>query len=561
MIQNFKISHRLITSFVIVALFSFIVGITGYQTENTLGEQCLPSIQALGSIEKDLNSTIASERGFLVLPIVFNQGKRELLFSRAKSNMEHVDSAIKVYEALPFAPGEYEMWQAFLGEFKKWRCNHDSIIIFANQLDEVIKKGASADDKEFKNISADIATQVVNSREGWLASIEALDKVIEQNRQTAEDSSQSGRKLMLTFSILALLLSLALGVFISSSIVNPIKRTTDMLKDIAEGEGDLTKRLVPQGKDEIAELCNWFNTFVTKIQDVVVKITGSTETLTSASEELSATSTQIATSAKETSIQTTAVAAASEQASANLKHISSASEQVSHSISTIAAAIEEMSASLRDVAQNCQGELRIATEASVQAESARTHMEELGEVAKQVDRIIEVISDIADQTNLLALNATIEAASAGEAGKGFAVVAGEVKELARQTAQATTDIGEQIKKMQSSTNTAIKSILGIVEVISKINATSQSIVKAVDEQSHTITDLSKSVAQVGLDTKQISSHVTESGKGLSEIASNISTVNDATRSSAAGITQINASTDSLAKLAGQLDQIVHQFKA
>ena len=560
MLQNFKMSHRLLSSFTLIAVFSFIVGIIGYRSINTLGSECLPRIQALGNIQKTINSTIASEQGFLVLPIVFDQSKREALFQHFQNNTAEIDSNIKEYESLPYAPGEQELWKSFKGDFAKWRNEHDTIVLDGHQLDEAINKGATSESNEFKSISDNLAAQIMDSREEWLTSIAALDKVITFNRQVAEDAAKTGRLLMIIFSVLALFLGLALGIFISASIVTPIKHTTEMLKDIAQGEGDLTKRLIPQGKDEIAELCNWFNTFVDKIQDVVKKISFSTETLASATEELSATSVQLATSAEETSSQSTTVASASEQASVNIQQISSATSKVSRAINSIAAAIEEMSSSLQGVSQNCQEELRIATEASSQADTARTNMEQLGDVAQQVEKIIDVISDIADQTNLLALNATIEAASAGEAGKGFAVVAGEVKELARQTAQATTDIGEQIRKMQASTHTAIASIQGIVAVINKINATSQAIVTSVAEQTSTISDLSKSVASVGSDTNQIAYSVTESGNGLKEIASNIAGVNQATRSTAAGTTQINASTESLAKLASQLDQIVHQFK-
>ena len=400
-------------------------------------------------------------------------------------------------------------------------------------------------DKLFDNFNALINYNVASGK-----------KVSDENTSVANSVITQ----MIVICLIAAIVGILLGMFLTRLVTKPIKLTTEMLKDIAQGEGDLTKRLVPQGSDEIADLCNWFNTFVVKIQGVVGQIANSTDTLASASEELSATSMQIAASAEETSCQSTAVASASEQASVNLQQISSATQQVSQTIHSIVTAIEEMSSSLSVVSQSCQEELSIANGASNQAETVQANMEQLGDVAKQVEKIIDVISYIADQTNLLALNATIEAASAGEAGKGFAVVAGEVKELARQTAQATTDIGDQIRKMQASTNTAITSIQGIVAVISQVNATSQSIVTAVAEQTSTINALSKSVSTVGVETNSITFSVTESGKGLKEIASNIAKVNQATNGTASGITQINASTENLAKLASQLDQIVHQFK-
>ena len=127
-----------------------------------------------------------------------------------------------------------------------------------------------------------------------------------------------------------------------------------------------------------------------------------------------------------------------------------------------------MSSSLNEVSKNCQKESQIAANANNQAKSTRDLMERLGVSSKEIGKVIEVINDIADQTNLLALNATIEAASAGEAGKGFAVVANEVKELAKQTAQATDQIGRQIEEMQNNTGNAVAAIEDITKIIEEI---------------------------------------------------------------------------------------------
>ncbi|MDG5815559.1 methyl-accepting chemotaxis protein [Chitinispirillales bacterium ANBcel5] len=347
---------------------------------------------------------------------------------------------------------------------------------------------------------------------------------------------------------------------IIKKITAPIVETTEMLKDIAQGEGDLTKRLKITTQDEIGELSKWFNVFVEKIQNIIKEVNSDTTALSAASEELSSSSTQIAANAEEMTAQSTTAASASEQATSNINTISAATEQISGSISTVATSIEEMNASLNEVSRNCQKESEIALNATEEAKKSKEIMVRLGTAAKSVDKIVEVINDIADQTNLLALNATIEAASAGDAGKGFAVVANEVKELAKQTANATKEISTQVEQMQTNTESAVAAIDSIAEVINEVNQISQTIVSAVEEQTATISEISSSVNGVNTGAQDVAKNVNESAQGLTEVAKNISGVNTAAQDTAQGINQVKESTSQLAELASKLETIVRQFK-
>jgi methyl-accepting chemotaxis protein len=219
-----------------------------------------------------------------------------------------------------------------------------------------------------------------------------------------------------------------------------------------------------------------------------------------------------------------------------------------------------MSSSLNEVSKNCQKESQIASNANSQAKSTRDMMERLGVSSKEIGKVIEVINDIADQTNLLALNATIEAASAGEAGKGFAVVANEVKELAKQTAQATDQIGRQIEEMQNNTTSAVTAIEEITKVIEEINSISHTIVSAVEEQSATVNEIAKTVGGASQAATEIAKNVGESAKGLVEVSSNIQGVNKAATDTAGGVANIRQSAQDLSKLALGLQKIVGQFK-
>jgi methyl-accepting chemotaxis protein len=361
-------------------------------------------------------------------------------------------------------------------------------------------------------------------------------------------------------SSIIIIIAAIIAVFFSISLVRPLNKATAILKDIAQGNGDLTKRLVIETQDETGELSMWFNKFVDKIQVIIKDIKDNALTLSSASEELATASSQIASNTEEMSNQTTTVASATEQSTTSLSSISSATEEMSSQVNTIAVSVEEISNSIREVTKNCQEESQIAEKAHKQVTTTLTTINELGTAAVSIGKIVDVINDIADQTNLLALNATIEAATAGEAGKGFAVVAGEVKELAKQTAIATQDISQQIVTMQNKSKNTVKAIESIAEVVVKIHEISQSILSSVTEQSATINEISKDLSTTSVYSKDVAHNVTESTGGLQEIASTISNVSLAVVNSTNGVMQINTSATDLAKLASRLQNIVNQFQ-
>lgn len=365
---------------------------------------------------------------------------------------------------------------------------------------------------------------------------------------------------LILISLVLIVIGALASVLISRSISKPVLRTTAMLKDISEGDGDLTKRLDIATNDEIEDMAKYFNNFINKLQKMIQSITGNADVVASSASELSSISSEIDTNAQRMNALMTNAASATEQSTANVNNISAAAEQMSNSTMSVATAIEQMSASLNEVSRNCQKELQIAGKANNNAQNSKEIMHKLSSAAKSISKIVEVINDIADQTNLLALNATIEAASAGEAGKGFAVVASEVKELAKQTTQATLDIVKQIEEMQMNTDQAVKAIDEVTVIIEEVNTISQTIVSAVEEQSVTINEISGNVGGVSVGAKDVAKNVSESAKGLSEVAETISNVNKDVNNTSIGITQIKASSEDLARLSENLKQLLSQFK-
>jgi methyl-accepting chemotaxis protein len=253
--------------------------------------------------------------------------------------------------------------------------------------------------------------------------------------------------------------------------------------------------------------------------------------LASSSEELTAVSQVMASTAEETAVQANVVAAAS--------------EQVSRNVASVATASEEMQASIREISKNANDSARVAKNAVIVAQSTTDTIMKLGQSSHEIGDVIKVITSIAQQTNLLALNATIEAARAGEAGKGFAVVANEVKELAKQTAKATEEISQKIEAIQGVTKGAVTAIGEISAIINQINDISNSIASAVEEQTVT--------------TNEIGRSVTEAAQGVSDISKNIAGVATSAKDTTQGANDIKTASLELSQMAARLQASTARF--
>ena len=423
--------------------------------------------------------------------------------------------------------------------------NHEA---FQKDADVLMKAtGAALGQARQAELAMEELDKVGEQTESLLTNIEELSVREMANAKSDGDAAHdSAVSMLLTIVGASVLAGILIGVLLSRSITRPVKATVAMLKDIAEGEGDLTKRVDQSRGDEMGELGKWFNTFVQKVHDIISEIASSAHEVAGASTQIAASSEQMATGMSEQSMQVTQINSAVEQMSASVCEVSSKSAEAADSASRAG----ELATSGGEVVDDTVRGMQSISDA-VTASAAS--VSELGKRGEQIGQIIEVINDIADQTNLLALNAAIEAARAGEHGRGFAVVADEVRKLADRTTGATEEIGESITAIQTETSQAVERMSAGTEQVSVGAQRAQQ----AGESLRGIVDSSRNVAEM---IRAIAAAAEQQSAASEEISRNLESITAVTTQTAGGANQSASAATQLSSKAEQLLGIVNQFK-
>ncbi len=358
----------------------------------------------------------------------------------------------------------------------------------------------------------------------------------EDDRELAalhDERDTESRANLITFVVVlgGLCLGAVAAVLIVRSITGSIKKMLGMIQGIAANNLTLADITVTS-HDEIGTAAAALNTMKNSLAGLIHSIATAAEGVDRTSKRMAAISQQITDS--------------SEQTSSQVRVVFNATQHISSNLQTVASGSQEMSATIQSIAINAQQAAGFATEAVKTAKAADTTVAKLAGSGAEIGEVIKVITAIAQQTNLLALNATIEAARAGEAGKGFAVVANEVKELAKQTAKATEDIGIKIGTIQQDSKDAVEAIGNIHGVIGKISGISDTIASAVEEQSAT--------------TNEMSRNVSEAASSAVEISNTVGQVTRATESAATNAMESQKAVEQLSIMSRELNSLVAQFK-
>jgi len=529
--RSWSIRARLMAVCFGLAAATGLVGSLGIWATSTIdgafqisANESLPAVDHLLQTDRDMQQALVSERSLMFMSMATPRAKEQVQSHSKK--LEDAKAHWKNYTALPASAEEQNLRPAFESAFKGWE-------LASREVVKILSEDTPEARRDAVDLSMGDGAAKFEAARKNLAKLSELR--ITQAKAFAGAASVRAANVRWTVVVAvvtSLALALALSFILSRYLARSFGRIVNLLKDIAEGDRDLTARLDATSADEIGEVAKWFNMFVEKIQNTVRMIGRDAHGVAGSSEELSAVSQQMSSSSEEMAAQVNVLAAAS--------------EQVSKNIQTVATGAEEMGLSIKEIAKNTSEAARVAKEAVAVAEKTNQTISKLGASSAEIGNVIKVITTIAEQTNLLALNATIEAARAGEAGKGFAVVANEVKELAKQTGDATEDISQKIGAIQQDTQGAVMAIQQISAIINQVNDIANTIASAVEEQSVT--------------TKEIGRNVREAAKGSNEIVANITGVAEAAQNTASGATETKTAAQELARLASELRAAVSQFK-
>ncbi|MCB9481589.1 MAG: bacteriohemerythrin [Desulfobacteraceae bacterium] len=349
-------------------------------------------------------------------------------------------------------------------------------------------------------------------------------------------------------------------VLINFIIVKPLEILAFNMEEIASGEGDLTKRIGLDRKDEVGRVVKWLNTFLGISNGIIVNIGSKAVEVSTSSDRLLEISKELESNAASLSENTDEVLEFSENVQRNLEAVSCSSSEVSEYVKTVSNSAVEMESTFSEIIESSSKAGKASESASVQAETASKRVGNLAKAAQEITKVTDVINDIAGQTGLLALNAAIEASRAGEAGKGFAVVADEIKKLAAKTSESTLEINDKIEEIQASTNTTIDDVKKISAAVYELNEFVLSIIQSIKLLSGKASDVAGNIDNASSILVELSSKAGKSSDVSMQSAKKLSEVNLIAEDISSKSSFMNESALKLQKLSHDLKKMISVFK-
>jgi len=351
-------------------------------------------------------------------------------------------------------------------------------------------------------------------------------------------------------------------LFFARSMVRPITTCVAFTDHLAQGDfsREVPEELRRRG-DELGDLARSYQTMIGNNRNLIQSLNSGIQTVSTSVGSLTAfsdaSSRSVHTLAEKSSTATTAA----HELSKDTVAVASSMRQTSSNLDSVAAATEEMTSTIAEIAENTEHARTTTDQFSGQIENFAALLRDLGASAQDIGKVTEAISGISSQTNLLALNATIEAARAGEAGRGFAVVANEIKELAKQTADATDDIRTKIGGIQNAGGTAVADMDKIVLAIRELSSFVSTIAAAIEQQSAVTRELASNIAEATGGVQDTNALASEMSSASGKIAADIAGVDAVASDIRSGCQELRTNVEDLSNLAGQLRTLVGHFKA
>ena len=363
---------------------------------------------------------------------------------------------------------------------------------------------------------------------------------------TIDAAFSSQRNLIILNAVVMIVAVIAFSYFIGRSVLLPTRLAANMMKDISQGEGDLTRTLNEEGNDEISKLSHSFNLFVSKMRESLVHVSQSANDV---NEHAHTVDDSTKTSQSFIELQND-----------SSTQVAAAMEQMTHQIHDVSSNAEAAEQAANDAAQNASTGKHVVAETitaietlSANIETVSRVTEDLANESQNIGSVLDVIRSISEQTNLLALNAAIEAARAGEHGRGFAVVADEVRTLASRTGQSTDEIQSMISKLQEGTRAA-------VDAVKASQTLSVSTVEQASSANNSLNEIERLVSIITEMNSQIARATEQQTQAADEVNLRINDLSQSTEQSLDNTKQLNSASDKLKQSSTELSSIVNRFK-